>query len=282
MLVAGIADLIVVFPDPVNPVTGPPQLVVVVDYKTGPGQVPSKEDLAADPQACLELIWARRYFRTAKRVQFHIWNVTQNQRVTIDWDHQIEQATLAFVRACRHTWDQKIERAHVTRDCRYCPYRTDCKAYTQSLMAESYRPTEGALDMKEIDELAEIHHRAKRVLDLSETRKKDAGKLILEKLGPLQTRHRTGRFLVMRKTRKLETFPSVSDTVYKLSEATGVDAGRILDSCTSLGDGRKLKAWVQTLPETKQKIAADLIEVLKQKRSSPPWIEVRESNNAGF
>jgi hypothetical protein len=272
-LVAGIADLVNVETDPRNP-SGPPDRVVVVDYKTGPGSVPSKEELRADPQACLELIWARRYWPNAKRVQFRIWNVQQNQMVTIDWDHEIERVTLSFVRACAHLWTHKVENANVTPKCRWCPYRSDCKDYQQELNAEAYRPKD-SLETKEIDELMEVHYRSRLVADIADTRRIDAGNLIMEKLAPGQKNYRSNRFLALKKSRKVETFTSVSDTLFRLSEATGVDLGRILDAVTTIGP-KKIRAWVYTLPVDKQAVAAEMIEALTQRRSSPAWIEVRD------
>jgi RecB family exonuclease len=274
-LIAGIADLILVDLHPHNP-NGAPELVVVVDYKTGPAQVPSQEDLRSDPQACLELIWARRYFHNAKRVQFKIWNVGQNQQVTIDWDHEIERSTLSFVRACWHVWTQGTETANVTPACRWCPYRSDCKAYTQTLNAEAYRAKD-SLEEKELDELVEIHYRARMVADLADTRRKDAAALILGKLAPGQTKYRSHRFLVLRKTRKNESFPSVSDLLFQISEAAGINLGRIMDACTSIGP-QKIKTWLKTLPKEKHELASKVVEAHRQRRSSPPWVEVREKD----
>jgi hypothetical protein len=272
-LVAGIADLINVEFDPRNP-QGPEERVVVVDYKTGPGAVPSQEELRADPQACLELIWARRFFPRAKRVQFRIWNVQQNQMVTIDWDHEIERVTLSFVRACWHLWCHKVEKANVTRKCRWCPYRSDCKEYQQELNAEAYRPKD-SLETKELDELMAVHYHSKLIADIAETRRMDAGNLIMGKLAPGQKNYRSNRFLALKKTRKNESFPSVSDTLFKLSEATGTDLGRILDAVTTIGP-KKIKAWVYTLPVDKQAVAAEMIAALLQTRRSAPWIEVHD------
>lgn len=274
LLVAGIADLILVYPDPRNP-SGPPALVVVVDYKTGPGRIPSPEELRSDPQACLELIWAKRFFRDAQRVQFKLWNITQNQEVAIDWDYAMEQHTLAFARAAFHAWTQKVETPNVTRDCRYCPYRQDCKGYKKTLQAENYRPKE-AIENMEIDALIAEYHHLKMVNDLADTRRKDIGRVLLSQFGPGQTKYQSNRFSCLRRTRKVEAFSSVSDTIFKLAEATGVGLGRILDLCTSLGDGKKLEAWIQTLSPDQQRFAKDIANADKQTRSSPPWIEVRE------
>jgi RecB family exonuclease len=280
LLIAGIADLILVYLDPHNP-TGPPLNVIVVDYKTGPGHVPDKEELRSDPQACLQLIWAKRFFHGAKRVQFRLWNVAQNQSVTIDWDHEIERATLSYVRACWNVWTKKDERANVTPRCRYCPYRSDCKAYQQTLNAEAYRSKE-SLEDKEIDELMEIYYRCRVIGDLAETRRKDVAALIMGMLAPGQKSFRSSRFLALKKSRKVDTFPSVSDTLFKVGETSGVPLDSLLDACTSLGDGRKLKTFIRTLPDAKRKQTEEIVNALKQKRSSPPWIEVRESGNAGF
>jgi RecB family exonuclease len=274
LLIAGIADLILVFPDRANP-AGPPELVIVVDYKTGPATIPSKDELRNDPQVCLELIWARRFFHNAKRVQFKLWNVTQNEEVTIDWDHQIERTTLSFVRACWHLWTNKIESPNVTSDCRFCPYRNDCKAYTQELHKEAYRPKAGSLDNLTIGELMATSYRSRVIEDLAGTRRKDANDLIMALLAG-RRKHRDGRFLALRKTRKTESFSGVSDVLFKVSEASGVSLGPLLDACASLGDGRKLKAWLKTLPDGKREHVTDIVAALTQKRSSPPWIEVRD------
>jgi hypothetical protein len=279
LLIAGIADLILVFPDPHNP-GGPPELVVVVDYKTGPGQVPSQAELRDDPQACLQLIWAKRFFQGAKRVQFMLWNVGQNERVPIDWDHQLERTTLAFVRACFHQWSQKYEKATVKASCKYCPYRSDCKAYNSTLQKEVYRAKE-RLEDKSIEELVEINYESRKIAEIAEQRKADSADLIMEKLGPFKRKYATGRFTAYRKTRKLTSYSSTSDLLFKLCESSGVDLGRILDTCTSLGS-KKLKTFLGTLPEDKQKLAKELVKSMEQQRTSNPWVEVRESSNAGF
>ena len=276
MLIAGIADLIRVYADHAQ-ANGPPRLVVITDYKTGPGQVPSRDDLRSDPQACLQLIWARRYFPSAKRIQFHLWNVTQNEEVTIDWDHELEQTTLSFVRACWHLWGQKYEKPNVGNHCRYCPYRSDCKGYNEEMQREAYRPKEGDLATKELDELLEIYYRARLLADLADTRRKDAGPLIMEKFGLGQKSYRSNRFLAMKKSRTNESFTGASDTLFKLSEATGIDLGHILDSCTTIGP-QKLSTWIKTLPTHKQEVARALVQSQMVSRQSPPWVEVREKH----
>ncbi len=277
LLIAGIADLILVYPDPNNP-TGPPELVLIIDYKTGPGQVPSQEELRDDPQACLQLIWAKRFFQGAKRVQFLLWNVGQNEKVPIDWDYGIERNTMAFVRACWNLWCQNDETANVTNRCRFCPYRSDCKAYSQELAKEVYRPKD-SLENKTIEELMPISYRSRLMGDLADTRRKDANELIMALLGPGQKKYKGSRLTAYRKTKKMESLGSVSDTLFKLSETTGTNLASLLDACTSIGPQR-LKAWVKTLPEDKRDMAEALIDSLKQVRSSPPWIEVRDHGAA--
>ena len=274
-MVAGIADLIDVHLD----TTGAPDTVLVVDYKTGPGQVPSEEELGNDPQACLELIWARRYFHNAKRVQFQIYNVLLDQRVTIDWSQELEWATLAFVRACWRTWSLKNEKAQTNGTCKWCAYRSDCKGFTKDLQDQAFK-SEESLEGKSIDQLMEISHRSKIIEDLAHSRRTDANALIMEKMGTLQKSHQGARFRATKTSRKVVSYPNVSDIAFRLAESTGADARGILDSCASYGEGKKLKTWVNTLPEEKRDIAKTVLEAAKEERSSRPYIIVKETGGA--
>jgi hypothetical protein len=271
-LVAGYADLIEVFLDPRDPAKI--TLVRITDYKTGPGQVPSSEDLRHDPQATLELIWGRRFFRTAQRVQFRLWNVNLNQEASIDWDQELEDLTLGFARASKHSWGKQIKTATVGNHCKYCPYRSDCKGYNEFLQKETFKRHDADIADMSLEDQIEQYYRYKLMADMADQRRKDFAGLILPKFGMLQKSHKTDRFTAIKKSRTNESIGDAADTLMKMSELTGINLFSLINACSSLNVD-KLKAWIQTQPEHKQEIAMALLKAQSQRRSSTPWLEVR-------
>jgi hypothetical protein len=272
LMIAGIADLIQIQPDPSNP-TGPPLQVTVTDWKTGQGQLPTPDELALDAQAGLELCWARRAFPFTPRIRFRLVNLALNKEVSVDWSEGLDQLMLSFASACWGLWCQRREDPNVGSHCAYCAYRADCNPYQQHLSVSAAKPVTG-LDGMELSELIHAFHEAKVLYDLAEKRKKDCSKRIMDALGQTKE-YRSGPYLARQKRRQQSTWKDPVSLVMELADATGVDLESILQACVSIKK-KGLDGFVQTLPVIKQPEARRLLEVHADTYYTKPWIEVSE------
>lgn len=271
-VVAGIADLIQAVPDPKN-FNAPPTRVIVSDWKTGLGQMPSREELALDAQAGLQLCWARRAFPRTPRIQFRLVNLALRKEVWVDWTPGLDQLVLSFARSCWHIWQLKQEDARVGTHCAYCPYRESCGPYEKYLRDSSFMP---AVSLEGMDTSALVHawHRAKIVSALSETRRIDAGKRLLEKMGRQKT-YRAGNLMARKKSKRVPQYRDEAGLMIELAEQTGTSLEAVINNACQLRK-KGLEGWIKTLPVTKQKIARDLIDQHQSLNHTPPWIEVSE------
>jgi hypothetical protein len=276
---AGIADLVQVQPDPRGDRL-PPIEVVVSDYKTGAMQEPNRETLSQDPQACLQLIWARRNWPTAARVRFQLINVTTGFRNWVDWSPQLEENMLAFARSCVNRWHAKDETALVdTPKCTYCPYRNDCKAYSKELNKAVYKSYEGLEDM-DLQQLARLYRELKVVEDLASKRRSDLKALILAQFPSDKKKLEvTGGLEVSKRTRSTTSWRSVSGVLTGLAEQTGQDLSSLIDDTCSITKS-KIDGLVKALPADRQDAAKSWLEEMSARGSTLPWIEVREKSPA--
>jgi hypothetical protein len=272
LVAAGKADLVQIVPHYRNP-NGPPERVVISDYKTGPGTMPSRRQLELDAQVALELAWGRLCWPQS-RVQFRLWNLTQGREVYVDWRQDIHDLATSFARSCFNLWIQRHEEPNPGKHCTYCPFRSDCKAYEDFMRKASLLPPE-SLENKSVTDLARIFFNAKLVEKLAEQRRKDAGKLLMDKLARDQKSHEAGRWLIKKRSRRLDSFRSDHDTITKLSEVTGIAIPQLIDTCCKISKGQ-LDSFVKSLPPEKRKTAEVLIDHQKVLGHTPPWIEVRE------
>jgi hypothetical protein len=270
--IAGYADLVRVVPGRTR--ADPPATVIVVDYKTGPGRVPTRAELERDPQACLELMWARRNWPQAQRVRFQLWNVTQGKEVWIDWSPALDLRTLRMVQSFWHLWTHKVETPNAKSEtCSYCAYRSDCQAYAEVLRAESYRP-EGSLDAMDIEDLMAVLYEAKIVMNMADARRKDAAKRILGLLAKDQRSYEGVLYKAIKKSKRVPGFRNESDLIGKLAEATESTVENLIDAEVVSIKKKKLEAWVNALPEDKQPTAKALIKTQELLNYTAPWIEV--------
>lgn len=271
LLIAGIADLIQIQPNPANP-AGAPLQVTITDWKTGPGKIPTQRELELDPQACLQLIWARRAFPATPTIRFRLWNLSQNARVEIDWSPGIEEITRSFVRSCWNLWITKVEDASTGSHCPHCPYRMDCKAYQEELRKATFHPPVGSLDQFSMPKLIEERYRAWTLEKLADRRRKDCDKLIMKGLGGKKD-YRHGRFVARRKSRRNSSFRDEGLLLERLSIMSGVDQQKLVSSLCEVRKG-KLEDWIKTLPAKQQKRALELMDEHQTLTESRPWIEV--------
>lgn len=269
--IAGYADLIQLREERSFRQNSTRQTVIITDYKTGEGQLPTEEELELNIQATLELCWAVRQWPNA-RCRFRIINVAHGQEVWIDWTPEMDQRTLAFCRAVNWAFEAKTEDAIVGTHCVYCPYRGDCKAYEESLRA--YDPKD-SLDKKPIEQLLEAHHTAKMIMDMAEQRKKDAAALIIRAFGQNQRKYDSARFTAYKKSRRLPQFKSESQMIFRLAQLSGAEPDALIDNLTKV-QKKSLDAWVQTLPVTAQEEAQQIISDHQSLNETPAWIEVKE------
>jgi len=269
--VAGYADLIQLREERSFRQNSPHQTVIITDYKTGEGQLPSEEELELNVQATLELCWAVRQWPEA-RARFRIINVARGQEVWVDWTPEMDQRTLAFCRAVNWAFQTKVEDAVVGQHCVYCPYRGDCPAYAESLRA--YNPPD-SLENKSIEQLLEIHHSSKLIMDIAEQRKKDAAALIMRGFGQNQRKYDSARFTAYKKSRRLPQFNNESQMLFRLAELSGADPEALINNVLKV-QKKPLDAWVQTLPVAIQEQAQEIIAEHQSHSDTPPWIEVKE------
>lgn len=272
LLIAGIADLIQAQPDP-SDFRKPPLQVVITDWKTGRGQLPSPDELALDAQAGLELCWARRAFPQTPRIRFRLYNVTLGEEVYVDWSEGLDQLMTSFASACWHLWCQGKEDATISSHCARCAYRTNCNPYQGFLRASAMKPKTG-LDGQDLPALIRTFHEAKLLYDLAEARKADCQKRILAELGEQKT-YRTGHLLARQKRRKQSGYKDSLGLVTALAEATNVDVEQVIAAITKVQKGG-LSGFVQTLPVAKQVTARKVIDAHASEYYTKPWIEVSE------
>jgi len=269
--VSGYADLIQLREERGFRQNSPHQTLIITDYKTGESQLPTEDELELNVQATLELCWAVRKWPNA-RARFRIVNVARGQEVWVDWSEEMDRRTLSFCRSVSWAFQNKVEDAIVASHCVYCPYRGDCGDYGKTLKA--YNPPD-ALDRRSIEELIEIHHSSKLIMDIAEQRKKDAAALIMQGFGQNQRKYDTARFAAYKKSRRLPQFRSESQLLSQLAELSGANEDILIDSLTKI-QKKSLDTWVKTLPVTIQEQAQQIIAEHQSLSETPPWIEVRE------
>ena len=279
LLIAGVADLIQVQPDPTNPTdpNRPPLEVVITDYKTGYGQLPSHDELKMDVQAGLELCWARRAFPNTPRIRFRLFNLAHKESVYVDWTPGLDQIMLSFARACWNLWQFKDETPRVSSHCARCVYRGGCVAYEKHLKASAYRSPD-SLEGKTMAELVQSYYAAKVTHDLSERRKSDASALLIQALGEKKV-YETGRFTLRKKRRKLPGFRDETALFQDLSKRCSIPMDTVLRSASQVKKSG-LEGLLMALPAEKQAMARLLIEQHQTNNQTPYWIEVKETNPA--
>ena len=271
LMVAGVIDLIQVQPDPRNP-NAPPLRVTITDWKTGPGQEPTRGELALDPQACLQLIWAHRIWPNTPTIRFRVVNLSMGFESHVDWTPGLEELTLSFVRACWNLWATQTETANVSPACSYCPYRGDCKDYQQHLRESTFNPPVGALNERTMPELLEDRYEAHTLFKVAESRKQDCDKLIMQGLGTTPS-YQYGRLKAKKRSRKNTFLSDEGNLLEKLASMSGTGIPALVDSLCRV-DNAKLLDYVMTLPVAQQALARKLVEDHQITRQSKPWIEV--------
>lgn len=270
---AGIADMIQLVPGPDPSV---PSQVIIVDYKTGPGQLPTHKDLKRDPQAVLQLIWGTRCWPQS-RITFKIWNVLRGEKIEIDYDPEDEQVMLAFTRGCLNMWSTGFAQGNPgTPHCKHCPYRSDCPDYRAFAQGEGLRITAGSLESLSIPELIFEYKRSQALAVLNDTRRKDCGALLIERIPKGQKSYMTANLRATKKTRRSGAFHAPVSLIEKISSVTGTDARRLTEKLMKIGS-RKLQDFVGTVPIHLRPEVEALVDEHQSLNESKPWIEVRET-----
>lgn len=273
--IAGYADLIQVVPDP-RGIQFPPVMVVVTDYKTGMGQLPSREELEHDVQAGYYLAWARRQWPNTPKIRFRIWNVNLDKEIYADWTNHTEDLILSYARAAQHAWNAKRETPTVGQHCTYCPYRKECTAYTKYLndAKKALARSPEHLDNLGIEQLAPLYNEAKTLASLSETRRKDISERILELLGN-QSKYETQLVRIRKRSNSKTSYRSAANIVGALAEITGQSPGTLMDTVCSISLN-KLNALVKSLSDDQLQRAQAMLEVNATQGRTSPWVEVQE------
>jgi len=271
--VAGFADLIQAVPHPTNP-SLPPVMIVVSDYKTGLGQLPSPEELETDPQCQLELAWARRKFPQTPRIRFRIVNVQLNKEVWCDWTPHHHERALGFARALSNRWHSRDETAVVGNHCKWCPYRAGCSAFEKSLKKITFTPL-SELDDLSLEDMIREWKTMKLAQDLTERRRIDLGNKIMEQIPSDQRSYRVNHLLAMKKSRKVTNYASTAELVNDLTSLTGTVPDALIDSVTKIRK-KQLENWIKTLPDHLQKPAMIILEKHAIESETSPWLEVHD------
>jgi hypothetical protein len=272
LLIAGIADLVQVQPHPTDP-RHPPLEIVISDWKTGQGQLPTQDELALDLQAGLQLCWARRAFPYTPTIRFNLVNVALNKSVSVEWSEGLDQLMTSFARAAWHVWSQRDETATTGSHCKHCAYRTGCNPYAKHLQDSTYKSLEG-LEALTVPQLMEAHREAKVLLDMAEARKKDAGKLLLAALGQ-QKNYRAGNLVAIKKRREQPGYKGEASMLQALSEVANMPLERVLTSCVKIKK-TGIEGLVKTLSLDKQGEARKLLNAHSEPTFTPYWVEVSE------
>lgn len=251
---AGVLDLIQVYSDPF---TGE-QTVVISDWKTGPADLPTRKELAADPQANLQLAWARRAFPGAKRITFVIRNLTQKESVPLDWSPGLEETALAFARAAWARWNQKDESGVTGPHCSYCPYRSDCNPYLKFMKKSQVNEFARSLDKMTFGELALERYTAHSTLKISEKRKQDCDAILLPMLGEKTSELTPGGIEVSRRSTSAQVVENSSVLLRELSNLAGVPLEEVVSLCCNVQID-SIRSWVETLPHEKAAMAMNLL-----------------------
>ncbi len=276
LLIAGILDLIQVQYHPTNP-NAAPLMVTISDWKTGDSQLPTVRELELDPQAQLQLAWARRMFPSTPVIRFKVVNLTHGTEVYVDWSAGLEELTLSFCRAAFNAWQIEDEEAQVGRHCSYCPYRSDCKEYKEELNKATYQRPLGSLENMTMSELVQIHYQASVLFKLAETRKADAANLINGMLGDKRS-YRAGNLLSFRKSRKNPAYGDTGQFLSELAEACDQDISKLVTDFCKVKKG-KVEDWIMTLPVGKQSLARGVLKAHQVQRSSSSWIETHQKES---
>jgi hypothetical protein len=272
LLIAGIADLVQAQPHPTDP-RHPPLEIVITDWKTGLGQLPTKEELALDAQAGLQLCWAKRAFPYTPTIRFRLVNVALNKTVSVEWSEGLDQLFTSFARACWHLWCVKDEEATIGSHCSHCAYRFGCNPYAKYLQTETFRNREG-IEAMDVPQLMEAHRQAKVLYDLAEQRKKDASRLLLDALGKQKT-HRAGNLVARKKRREQPGWKDEAGMLQSLSTVANVPLEQVLSSCIKIKKAG-VEGIVKTLSLEKQGEARKLLDTHSEPTFTPYWIEVSE------
>jgi hypothetical protein len=255
--------------------------ITITDYKTGMGQLPSREELSRDAQAGFYLIAYKRAFPWA-RVRFRILNVALNEEVWVDWSQQLEDLTLSFVRACHNLWSIQDETAVPGKHCDFCYYRHDCPAFERVLRDGQMKTYPGVEGMN-LDQLLQAMYESKLIADVAETRRKDATKRIKELLPSNQKTYSNGFLKAYKRTRRLPYFRSPGRFLASLAQALkakGFDQEleQLLDELGSI-KAKNLNAFLGSLPESMRADIDPIVEQHKTLNSAPFWVEVKEEES---
>lgn len=273
LLLAGIADLVQArFPADNTADPHAPSEVVITDWKTGGGQLPTEADLRLDAQAQFQLAWARRQFPRTPRIRFRLWNLLHNKRVEIEWSQGLDELSMSFARACWHLWQAKDESAVVGSHCAHCAYRSDCKPFARYMEQAALKP-EWHLENASVEELMRRHYQASILYKLAEGLKKDTAQQIKRALGYRRS-HKAGLYESRKRTRKTTSFRDAASLITRLADRTGTPVESLINAMCGI-KGDELRGWVRTLPLAKQADAKAAIEAHTLVGETRPWIETK-------
>jgi hypothetical protein len=231
-----------------------PRMLTITDYKTGPGSVPDEEELFYDPQACTYLCAVKNAYPRA-RVRFRLWNVGQDEETWVEWSSRLEQTFFANARMLLNRWDAGDEQASVAEHCAYCFNRLECGAYKIKLDRDRVAIPPESVEALDMHSLVQLYRESAIGADLHEQRRKDCGKLLLERIPAPQRQYRSGHLLAVRKFqphKSLSTSPA--EVITDVAHEASVNPLELLNAVGDVSI-RALEAWIKSLPASRRDAA---------------------------
>jgi hypothetical protein len=276
LVVGGYLDRVDVMGDPAKPTT-----IMLPDYKTWQ-QLPSRDDLASDPQVGLTMAWARRRWPECDDIRFVHDNLRHNRRIVVEWNQGLDDFHLALARTAWKVQSIGDRTPNPGDECRRCPYREGdaahkpCAAYLKELERTRFRndrEAQGGLERFSTEELLVIYREGSWAKNLQDERRKAAGKILKERLAGKKS-YRVGDLLAIIGQDELRSFRGVDQMIVTLSELTGVSQARLMADLLDVRRTR-LDEWVAALPAEKKKAVEAALERHVHTFLGEPSIEVR-------
>jgi len=258
-----------------------PRQVIVRDYKTGMGEIPSEEECFRDPQIAAYLCWAHERWPHSF-VVFDMWYVAKgpNARIYVPWSKKLQNTFLDTVDAARVAQMHYKNRATPGDHCGHCPFRGTCGAFSQRLQKGLVDLPKESMREIPMDRRMTLHCQARLLEKIAKTRKEDLARSIIEDLGQKQMRYESRTHKVSKTRRSKRYFESERIMLEEMAAIGGVEVLDLMESLTRGMSTQKLDAWIKGLAEEKREKALELLERKSSKGYGKWSIRVTEKKGA--
>lgn len=255
----------------------------VVDYKSGE-YIPTRAEVRNDLQFGLYLAKLRRQLGPDAKIMAVAWFLARDVRMEIEWDAEVEAATLArirgFLRATEgHVWpeDEWRAAARTSAECLRCESKGRCPAYARELAAKAVT---AQIDAASDEELLKERLRAATLAKFFEDHKSACDVAIKARLWD-RPEIRAGGVRARWVSRQRKRLPDLG-TVAREAGATLAALGAvnpdlptlIFDEVAGL-DERALDRWVSKLKPDEQVAVWRRLEELTEVFDCSQYVDVR-------